>query len=117
MLVILAAIRLLVLPTDGPDPAASGKLIAALEQVMTDTLFPERLVGRIEVRLSPPGADVYLDDKLEIEDAPAVVSLENIHAGRHTLRITKPGHKDFIAIVHVPFKGASVLDAKLRPEK
>lgn len=213
MLVILAAIRLLVLPVDGPDPATSGKLNTALEQVLaemrgvelvrldtiepglaktvaklkkrcgnqrdcqlklgqllklnvlvltrtepldegvnvafdfidlgtrkskrkltrtlggadahrrdvlehvvTDTLFPERVVGRIEIRISPPGAEVYLDDKLKITDAPATVSLENIPAGRHTLRIAKSGYKDLIAIVHVPFKGVSVLDAKLRPD-
>ena len=88
-----------------------------LEHVLTATLFPERLVGRIEIRLSPAGGSVYLDDKLKISDAPATVSLENILEGRHTLRIEKPGYKDFIAFINVPFKGVSVLDVDLREEE
>jgi len=85
-----------------------------LEHILTDSLFPERMVGRIEIRLEPAGGDIYLDDRLKLRAAPAQVNLENIREGRHTLRIEKPGFKDFIAFIQVPFKGVSVLEVQLR---
>ena len=86
----------------------------ALETLLTRIIFPERMVGRIEMRLEPAGGLVSLDNQIRVKDAPALVNLENVSEGPHTIHISLDGYKDFIAIVQVPFKGVSQLDIKLR---
>lgn len=94
----------------GPEP----RQLHALEAILTESFFPERMVGRIELRLDPPGGRVLLDGRLRVKNAPALVNLENVPEGRHTVEVELAGHADFIAFVHVPFLGVSQLDVRLR---
>jgi hypothetical protein len=87
----------------------------ALAALLTGCLFPQRLVGRIALRIRPAGASVLLDGRVRLKDAPRQVNLESVPAGRHTLRIQRAGYRDFIAIVQVPFGGVSQLDVQLQP--
>jgi hypothetical protein len=86
----------------------------AIEILLTRIIFPERMVGRIEMRLEPPGGFVYLDSQIRVKDAPALVNLVNISEGPHTITVSLDGYKDFFVMVQVPFKGVSQLDIKLR---
>ncbi len=96
----------------GGDPARRRAALAAL---LTGCLFPERLVGRIALRIAPAGATVRLDGRVRLKNAPRQVNLESVSAGRHSLRIERAGYRDFIAIVQVPFQGVSQLDVQLQP--
>ncbi len=87
-----------------------------LEAVITDILFPERMIGRVELNLEPSGGNVFLDGQLKVSDAPASVNLEAVHASRHTLVVKRDGYRDFIAIIQVPFKGVSQIDVKMKAE-
>ncbi len=87
----------------------------ALAALLTGVLFPQRLVGRIALRIRPAGATVLLDGRVRLKHAPRQVNLESVPAGRHNLRIERAGYRDFIAIVQVPFQGVSQLDVELQP--
>lgn len=85
-----------------------------LNEIITGVLFPEKLIGRIELKIEPVGADIYLDGQLKVSGSPGSVNLESVRAGRHTLSIKHEGYRDFIAIIQVPFNGVSQLNARMQ---
>ena len=87
---------------------------ATLAIILTEAFFPERVVGRIALRIDPPGARVLLDGQPRVDPAPALVNLENVPEGRHTVQVQLAGYLEFIAFVQVPYQGVSQLDVKLR---
>ena len=87
---------------------------AAFEAVLTEVLFPERLVGQLDVFLNPPGGSVFLDGQLKVKQAGPQLHLKDVPAGQHTLRVQRQGHQDFYAIVQVPFQGTTKLNVNMR---
>lgn len=87
---------------------------AAFESILTEVLFPERMVGQLDIFLSPPGGSVYLDGQLKMKQAGPQLHLKDVPAGQHTLRVQRQGHQDFYAIVQVPFQGTTKLNVKMR---
>jgi len=87
---------------------------AAFEAILTEVLFPERMVGRLDIFLSPPGGSVFLDGQLKVERAGPQLHLKDVPAGQHTLRVQRQGCQDFYAIVQVPFQGTTKLNVKMR---
>lgn len=87
---------------------------AAFEAILTEVLFPERMVGQLDIFLSPPGGSVFLDGQLKVKQAGPQLHLKNVPAGQHTLRVQRQGHQDFYAIVQVPFQGTTKLNVKMR---
>ena len=87
---------------------------AAFESILTEVLFPERMVGRLDIFLNPPGGSVYLDGQLKVKQAGPQLHLKDVPAGQHTLRVQRHGYQDFYAIVQVPFQGTAKLSVKMR---
>ena len=87
----------------------------SLDHSLTEVLFPERMLGCIELDIQPEGAAVYLDGKLHIKNAKSKERLSDLHTGSHTLRISKTAHADFYAIVQVPYKDVTRLVVQMRP--
>lgn len=87
---------------------------AAIEAMLTRVLFPERLVGSLDVFMQPAGSKVFIDGRLIIPESGPQAHFEKLRAGQHTLRLVKPGYQDFYALVQVPFSGTSRLEAKMR---
>jgi hypothetical protein len=87
---------------------------AVFEAILTEVLFPERLVGQLDIFLSPPGGSVFLDGQLRVKSAGPQLHLKDVPAGQHTLRIERQGHQDFYAIVQIPFQGTTKLNIKMR---
>lgn len=87
---------------------------AAFEAILTEVLFPERMVGQLDIFISPPGGSVFLDGQLKVKQAGPQLHLKDVSAGQHTLRIQRQGHQDFYAIVQVPFQGTTKLNVKMR---
>lgn len=90
------------------------RMAAAFEAVLTEVLFPERLVGQLDIFLNPPGGSVFLDGQLKVKQAGPQLHLKDIPAGQHTLRVQRQGHQDFYAIVQVPFQGTTKLNINMR---
>jgi hypothetical protein len=90
---------------------------AALEAVLTEVLFPERMVGQLDIFLNPPGGSVFLDGRLKVEPAGPHLHLKDVPAGQHTLRVRREGSQDFYAIVQVPFQGTTKLNINMREAK
>lgn len=95
---------------------SSGHKKEVLETIVTSALFPERMIGRVELKLEPLGGDVYLDGQLKVTSAPGAVNLEAIRSGHHTLLVKHEGYRDFIAIIQVPFKGVSQINVTMRQD-
>lgn len=89
---------------------------AALEAVLIEALFPERLVGTLEITLDPPGGTLFLDGNEKQKNAPATLRLAEVREGQHTLRVVKPGYCDFFAVVQVPYLGTSRIEIAMRPQ-
>lgn len=87
---------------------------AAFEAILTEVLFPERMVGQLDLFLTPPGGSVFLDGRLKVKQAGPQLHLKDVPAGQHTLRVQRQGHQDFYAIVQVPFQGTTKLNVKMR---
>ena len=87
----------------------------SLDASLTEVLFPERLVGCIELDIQPAGAQVFLDGRLQIAKAKRSERLERLPATSHTLRVSLAGHADFYAIVSVPYRDTNRLVVRLRP--
>lgn len=87
---------------------------AAFEAILTEVLFPERMVGQLDIFLSPPGGSVFLDGQLKVKQAGPQLHLKDVPAGQHTLRVQRQGCQDFYAIVQVPFLGTTKLNVNMR---
>jgi len=87
---------------------------AAFEAMLTEAIFPERMVGQLDIFLDPPGGSVFLDGQLKVKPAGPQLHLKDVPAGRHTLRVQREGCQDFYAIVQVPFQGTAKLKISMR---
>ncbi|MBI4873475.1 MAG: serine/threonine protein kinase [Acidobacteria bacterium] len=62
--------------------------IFTLPQEATMSLTMERMMGRLSVRTSPPGASIYVNGEARPEKTPAIFSLP---AGKYRIGVTKEG--------------------------
>jgi hypothetical protein len=93
------------LPGAGPlDGAARARLRAALVKAVD----PSRYVGRLNVRVDVPGAEVQLDGRRAQAGTPLEITV-----GTHALRVTHPQYRDFLRFVDVEFDRAQQLDVGL----
>ena len=87
---------------------------AVFEAILTEVLFPQRLVGQLDIFLTPPGGSVYLDGQLKVKPAGPQLHLKDVPAGQHTVRVQRQGHQDFYAIVQIPFQGTTKITINMR---
>lgn len=87
---------------------------AAFEAMLTEVIFPERMVGQLDIFLNPPGGSIFLDGQLKMSQAGPQLHLKDVPAGQHTLRVHREGCQDFYAIVQVPFQGTAKLNISMR---
>lgn len=96
-------------------PATVAQWIAELEEAASDV--DEKKAGRSRlVVLAPIDAEVYVDDerKGSVGSSGRVV-LTDIPAGRHILRVSKPGEKDDERVIEIrPGANEQVIQAQLR---
>lgn len=71
----------------------------------------EKVAARITVSASPSGAQIFLDGALAGRDKID----RGIQPGRHTVRLTLEGHKDFEATIDVRPDDSYTLDKSLEP--
>jgi hypothetical protein len=88
---------------------------AALEAMLTEILFPERIVGKLDIFIQPANATIFIDGREKVKHAGSRVHLKDIRSGQHTVRIEKKGFTDFYAIVQIPYQGTTKLEVRLRP--
>jgi hypothetical protein len=88
-----------------------------LREELTAALFPERMLGRVRLQVSPAGVEVFLNDRLAASAAGPEVVLERVPVGRQTVRLVKAGFADFLALVEIPFEATVELEARLRPSE
>ncbi len=57
--------------------------------------------GALEIKTTPPGAAVFLDDELQ---GPSPITLPDLRSGAHRLKVTMEGYKDLIQqVVVMPY--------------
>lgn len=83
-----------------------------LHRMAIQLFLPETYVGALSIKSSVDGAEVYLDDKL-IGTTPLPGPLENLRAGPHILRMTKPGFSDLYRFVDVVYNRSSTIEVDL----
>jgi hypothetical protein len=62
-----------------------------------------------------PGGTLYIDDRLI---GPAIEIAVPVAAGRHVVKVTKPGYRRYLSLVDVaPGEERRLTDVVLEPEK
>ncbi|HZS38554.1 MAG TPA: PEGA domain-containing protein, partial [Polyangia bacterium] len=89
---------------DRPSAAERVQLRAALVKVVDAA----RYVGRLDVRVDVPGAEVQLDGRRR-----ATYGTVELPVGTHALRVTHPAYHDFLRFIDVEFDRAVTLDVAL----
>jgi hypothetical protein len=92
----------------------SGEVAAAdrprLRAAIVSVLDPERYVGRLQVRVDVPGAEVLVDGRRV--GTPPAQPIE-VAVGTHALRVTHPAYRDFLRFVDVEHDKTTSLDVAL----
>lgn len=86
-----------------PNQAASGAAGAAATQTPTQTN------AEITITSEPPGAEIYVDDGFE-SSTPSTLT---VAGGQHTLKVTRPGYKDWERRINTPAGSAKTFNAIL----
>ncbi len=76
-------------------------LIEVMRQVATRLLKPEAYTGRLELNVSVPGVEIFIDGD-PVGRTPLEVPLR-LSPGRHALKLVCAGFKDYEQFVDVPF--------------
>lgn len=94
-------------------PVRNPALRAAVREVLVRLLLPERWTGALDLRISEPGAKVFLDGKMLVT-SPLRKPLTGLVPGKHILRITKEGFDEFSRFVEVRYGQTARLDIDLK---
>ena len=80
-------------------------LSSQVERIFVD-LKTQRTYGSISINSEPNGADIYLNDEYE---GLTPLNLQNISAGKYTVKISLPGYEEWVEEVSVlPSRTAKV---------
>ncbi len=91
------------------DPRARA---AVLEELVVQLLEPERWVGSLQLEVSEPGAQVWLDGA-QVAVTPLGAPLAGLSPGKHILMIRKEGRADFSKFVVVRYDQVAQLKVDL----
>lgn len=86
-------------------------LIEGIRAAATQLIAPDLFIGAIEIKLSKPGAEVYLDG-VSVGKTPLAV-LDRITPGKHALKIVLQGYRDFDRFVEVRLGRTTVVNVAL----
>jgi hypothetical protein len=78
-------------------------------------LVPRHYVGTIELDISEPGVEVFLDGK-SAGTSPLRAPIANVAPGKHALKFVKMGYADLDRFVDVRFARATVVRVDLRKD-
>jgi hypothetical protein len=92
------------------DPQARAEEI---HRLAVQLLAPDTYAGSLTLVVPESGTDVYLDDKL-VGTSPLPGAFDQLHAGPHVLRLTKPGFADLYQFVDVIYNRNSTVTVDLR---
>jgi len=92
------------------DPQARAEEV---HRLAVQLLAPDTYVGSLTLVVPEAGTDIYLDDKL-VGTAPLPAAFENLHAGPHVLRLSKPGFADLYQFVDVIYNRNATVTVDLR---
>ena len=81
--------------------------------VVQTELTPERVLGHLHVATSAPDARIEVDGSY----AGASAADSDLPVGRHTVRVTAPGHQPFTETVTVSAGGTTRVEARLRSNR
>jgi hypothetical protein len=87
-------------------------LIDGVRELSAKLISPGEYVGTLELRGIEVGALIYIDGK-EIGSAP--VEPQVLEPGKHAVKITKDGFRDYDRFVEVSFGRVSTINVRLRP--
>jgi hypothetical protein len=74
--------------------------------------------GTLKIESNPSGAKVYIDGEYKGETPlSGYLTISNLTAGDHTLKVTKSGYKDWIGTVTIPSGGTKYEAVILEPDK
>jgi hypothetical protein len=95
-------------------PTSGAAFDRALDEVSTRLFAPDRYLGALKVRLTPPAAQVLLDGQpAPPTDASGV--MQGLVPGDHAVEVKLPGYKPFKGTVQVRFAETSELAVALVP--
>ncbi len=73
-------------------------------------------IGRLRLKVTPPGAAIYLDGAFVAVAKSAQPTLLPLPPGQHRVQMVMPGHKGYVADVSVPEGGEALVSAQLARE-
>lgn len=92
----------------------SGEVAAAdrarLRAGLVSVLDPERYVGRLQLRVDVPGAEVLVDGRRVTTPVGQPI---DVAVGTHALRVTHPAYRDFLRFVDVEHDTTTALEVAL----
>jgi hypothetical protein len=99
-----------------PAESANGPGIRALAIRWFATLSGIKIGGALQISTNVSGAEVWLDEKPVGSIADRPLSLQQLAAGVHQVRIEKSGYRHFVTRVRVSAGEVAQLAARLEPE-
>ena len=94
--------------TAGLSPTTNDSLSAAQSPAPTSQAQPSSVPSIVTVNSTPPGADILVDNDFA-GDTPSTL---NISAGKHIVRVKKPGFQEWVRSVNL-YGGSVTLNAEL----
>jgi hypothetical protein len=103
--------------TTVPLQKESGEVVPAdrpaLRAAVVRALAPERFVGRLQLKVDVPNAEVQLDGSRAKELSAQGEATLAVPVGTHALRVTHPAYHDFLRFVDIEFDKTLPLEVAL----
>ena len=95
----------------GYQPTLSLVNVPAGSTITVDApLTPLSLVGALQVKSSPGGADIYVDG---FYSGSTAATVGNLAAGSHFITLRLAGYRDWIGTIEIPENSVAFVDAQL----
>jgi hypothetical protein len=95
----------------GYQPTLSLVNVPAGSTITVDTpLDPLSLVGALQIKSSPGGADIYVDG---FYSGSTAATVGNLAAGSHFITLRLAGYRDWLGTIEIPENSVAFVDAQL----